>query len=142
MRTIMKDAVMNRDAELQPPFAELMGMKITHLTQDKVEAELVVRAELNNRFGIMHGGAIMALADNLGGTATMANLPAGARTATIESKTNFFVGIPVGDTAYAQCTPLHRGRSTMVWQTRITRSDGKLCALVTQTQIVIPAEKF
>jgi uncharacterized protein (TIGR00369 family) len=132
---------MNRDAELQPPFAELMGMKITHLAQDKVEAELVVRAELNNRFGIMHGGAIMALADNLGGTATMANLPAGARTATIESKTNFFAAIPVGDTAYAQCTPLHRGRSTMVWQTRITRSDGKLCALVTQTQIVIQAGK-
>ena len=131
----------NREAELQPPFAEFMGMKVTHLSRDKVEAELVVRKELNNRFGVMHGGAVMALADNLGGTATMANLPAGARTATIESKTNFFAGIPVGDTAYAEGTPLHRGRTTMVWQTRITRGDGRLCALVTQTQIVIHPDK-
>jgi 1,4-dihydroxy-2-naphthoyl-CoA hydrolase len=132
---------MNRDAELQPPFADFMGMKITHVSPDKVEAELVVRDELENRFGVLHGGAVMALADNLGGTATMANLPDGARTATIESKTNFFAGIPVGDTARAECTPLHRGRTTMVWQTRITRGDGRLCALVTQTQIVMLAEK-
>ena len=132
---------MNPDANLQPPFAEFLGMKITHVSADKVEAELVVREELNNRFGILHGGAVMALADNLGGTATVANLPPGGRTATIESKTNFFAAIPVGDTARAECTPLHRGRSTMVWQTRITRGDGKLCALVTQTQIVIAPEK-
>ena len=131
----------NCGAELQPPFAEFMGMKITHLSKDKVEAELFVREELNNRFGAMHGGAVMALADNLGGTATFANLPEGGRTATIESKTNFFAPIPVGDTAHAECTPLHRGRTTMVWQTRITRNDGRLCALVTQTQIVIAPEK-
>jgi len=131
----------NSDAKFQPPFAEFMGMKITHVSRDKVEAELVVREELNNRFGVLHGGAVMALADNLGGTATMANLPEGGRTATIESKTNFFAGIPVGDTARAECTPLHRGRTTMVWQTRITRGDGKLCALVTQTQIVMLGDK-
>ncbi len=129
------------DAEVQPPFAGFMGFKITHISPDKVEAELTVRAELNNRFGVLHGGAVMALADNLGGTATMANLPKGARTATIESKTNFFTSIPVGDTARAECTPLHRGRTTMVWQTRITRNDGKLCAMVTQTQIIIPADQ-
>jgi uncharacterized protein (TIGR00369 family) len=132
---------MNRDVEKQPPFANFMGMKVTHISPDRVEAELVVRDELENRFGVLHGGAVMALADNLGGTATMANLPDGARTATIESKTNFFAGIPVGDTARAECTPLHRGRTTMVWQTRITRGDGKLCALVTQTQIVMLPEK-
>jgi len=132
---------MRRDAELQPPFANFMGMTVTHLSKDKVEAEIFVREELNNRFGAMHGGAIMALADNLGGTATFANLPEGGRTATIESKTNFFAPIPVGDTAHAECTPLHRGRTTMVWQTRITRNDGRLCALVTQTQIVIAPEK-
>jgi 1,4-dihydroxy-2-naphthoyl-CoA hydrolase len=102
---------------------------------------LFVRNELENRMGILHGGAIMAFADNLGGTATTGNLPEGARTATIESKTNFFAPVPIGDTAYAECTPLHRGRTTMVWQTRITRGDGKLCALVTQTQIVILPEK-
>jgi 1,4-dihydroxy-2-naphthoyl-CoA hydrolase len=100
-----------------------------------------VRKELTTVPDILHGGAIMALADNLGGAATVVNLPEGARTATIESKTNFFAAVPLGDTARAECTPLHRGRTTMVWQTRITRSDGRLCALVTQTQIVIPAEK-
>jgi uncharacterized protein (TIGR00369 family) len=132
---------MNPDAENQPPFAAFMGMKITHISPDKVVAEMLVREELNNRNGTMHGGAVMALADNLGGTATMANLPPGGRTATIESKTNFFTAIPIGDTAHAECTPLHRGRSTMVWQTRITRNDGRLCALVIQTQIVILPEK-
>jgi uncharacterized protein (TIGR00369 family) len=133
--------MMNREAEQQPPFADFVGMKVTHVSADKVEAELVVREELSNRFGAMHGGAVMALADNLGGTATVANLPPGGRTATIESKTNFFSAIPIGDTARAECTPLHRGRSTMVWQTRITRNDGRLCALVIQTQIVILPEK-
>ena len=137
----MSRDTMRRDAELQPPFANFMGMKVTHLSKDKVEAEIFVREELNNRFGAMHGGAIMALADNLGGTATFANLPEGGRTATIESKTNFFAPIPVGDTAHAECTPLHRGRSTMVWQTRITRNDGRLCALVTQTQLVLERGK-
>jgi 1,4-dihydroxy-2-naphthoyl-CoA hydrolase len=132
---------MDRDADVQPPFAELMGMMVTHVSRDKVVAELFVRDELENRMGVLHGGAIMAFADNLGGTATIANLPAGARTSTIESKTNFFAPIPIGDTARAECTPLHRGRSTMVWQTRITRNDGRLCAIVTQTQIVIPPEK-
>ena len=132
---------MNPDAEIQPPFADFMGMKITHVSPDKVVAEMLVRDQLNNRFGALHGGALMALADNLGGTATIANLPKGGRTATIESKTNFFAGIPVGDTARAECTPLHRGRTTMVWQTRITRNDGRLCALVIQTQIVMLPEK-
>ena len=135
------DRPINLEAELQPPFAGFVGMKITHLSRDKVVAELVVREELHNRFGALHGGAVMALADNLGGTATMANLPPGGRTATIESKTNFFAPVPLGDTARAECTPLHRGRTTMVWQTRITRNDGRLCALVIQTQIVMPPEK-
>jgi 1,4-dihydroxy-2-naphthoyl-CoA hydrolase len=130
---------MDSDPDIQPPFAELMGMKVTHVSRDKVVAELFVRDELENRMGVLHGGAIMAFADNLGGTATMANLPPGARTSTIESKTNFFAPIPIGDTAQAECTPLHRGRTTMVWQTRITRNDGRLCAIVTQTQIVMPA---
>jgi uncharacterized protein (TIGR00369 family) len=124
-------------AEEQPPFAEMLGIRITHLSAERVAAELDVREELGNRFGILHGGAVMALADNLGGTATMANLGEGGRTTTIESKTNFFAAIPVGDTARAECTPLHRGRRTMVWQTRVTRGDGKLAALVTQTQLVL-----
>ena len=131
----------NSEAEQQPAFAGLMGMKIIHVSKDKIVAELPVREELNNRFGALHGGAVMALADNLGGTATIVNLPKGGRTATLESKTNFFASIPVGDVARAECTPLHRGRTTMVWQTRVTRSDGRLCALVIQTQILMPAAK-
>ena len=127
----------NEAALTQPAFAKFLGIKITHISPEKVTAELPVRDDLNNRFNIMHGGAIMALADNLGGTATSANLKPGQSTTTIESKTNFFAAVPLGDIAYAECTPLHRGRSTMVWQTRITRGDGRLCALVTQTQMVL-----
>ena len=131
----------NAHALNQPPFAEFLGIKITEITPDRVTAELVVRQDLNNRFGIMHGGAIMALADNCGGTAASANLKDGQTTTTIESKTNFFPAIPIGDVAKAECTALHKGRTTMVWQTRITRNDGKLCALVTQTQLVLNPKK-
>ena len=127
----------NMRADEQPPFAGFMGMKITHVSPERVTAEMVVTEQLSNRNGVLHGGAIMAFAGNLGGTATIANLSDGTSTATLESKTNFFTGIPIGDTAHAECTPLHRGRSTMVWQTKITRNDGKLAAIVTQTQIVM-----
>ena len=132
---------MSSTAEMQAPFADFLGIKLTNISPVRVEAELTVRPELATVPDILHGGAIMALADNLGGVATVVNLPKGARTATIESKTNFFAAIPIGETAHAECTALHRGRTTMVWQTRITRNDGRLCALVIQTQIVIPAEK-
>jgi 1,4-dihydroxy-2-naphthoyl-CoA hydrolase len=124
-------------ADQPPPFAHTLGIVITHYALDRIEAELKVRPELGNRNGNMHGGAVMSLADDLGGAATIVNLPEGATTATIESKTNFFAAIPVGDTAKAECTPLHLGRTTMVWQTRITRGDGRLAAIVTQTQLVI-----
>jgi uncharacterized protein (TIGR00369 family) len=122
----------------QPQFAGFMGMKITHVSPERVTAEMPVTAELTNRNHVLHGGALMAFADNLGGTAATANLPAtGGSTATIESKTNFFAPIPQGDVAKAECTPLHRGRTTTVWQTRITRGDGKLAAIVTQTQLMM-----
>lgn len=131
----------NPHAYNQPPFAKYLGMKIVEITPDRVVAELVVREDLNNRFGIMHGGAIMALADNCGGTAASANLKDGQTTTTIESKTNFFAAVPIGDVARAECTALHKGRTTMVWQTRVTRNDGRLCALVTQTQMVLDKKK-
>lgn len=127
-------------ADTPPAFANLLGIKITHCSPDRIEAELIVRPELSNRNGNLHGGAVMAFADDLGGAATIVNLAEGMTTATIESKTNFFAAIPVGDTAKAECTPLHRGRTTMVWQTKIVRADGKLAAIVTQTQMVIPAK--
>lgn len=124
--------------DTQPPFANVLGIKVIHSMPDRIEAELLVRPELGNRNGNMHGGAVMALADDLGGAATIINLPEGATTATIESKTNFFAAINVGDTVRAECIALHKGRTTMVWQTRITRaSDSKLAAIVTQTQLVI-----
>ena len=125
----------------QPPFSEFLGIKVTHISPERVTAELLVRPDLNNRFGIMHGGAVMALADNCGGTAASANLKDGQTTTTIESKTNFFTAIPIGDVAKAECTALHKGRTTMVWQTRISRNDGKLCALVTQTQLVLQPKR-
>ncbi len=121
----------------KPGFMKLMGFRLGDYSADKVEGFVEVRPDLSNRGGVMHGGAIMAMADTLGGAGTIANLPEGARTVTIESKTNFFAAIPVGDTARGEATPLHRGRTTMVWQTKITRSDGRLAALVTQTQLVI-----
>ena len=134
---------MNRQAvaEAQPPFGRLIGMKIIEAQPDRVVTEMVVREELANRNGVLHGGAVMALADNMGGTATFLNLPAGAGTTTIESKTNFFAACPIGETITTETTPLHRGRTTMVWQTRITRADGKLAALVTQTQLVMPGKR-
>ncbi|MCC7275499.1 MAG: PaaI family thioesterase [Alphaproteobacteria bacterium] len=120
------------------PFAELLGLRLLHVSADRVEAELPVRAELCTRPAVLHGGAMMALADTLGAIATIANLTEGASTTTIESKTNFLAAIPEGDVARAECTPVHRGRTTMVWQTRISRGDGRLAALVTQTQLVLP----
>src|SRR5919199_871922 len=117
------------------PFAKLLGLELVTVTPERVEAILRVREELCTRPAVLHGGAVMALADTLGAIATVANLAEGTTT-TIESKTNFFAAIPAGDTARAECTPLHRGRTTMVWQTRVTRGDGRLAALVIQTQLV------
>jgi uncharacterized protein (TIGR00369 family) len=128
---------MSQPTVKQPPFAKLVGITVTEVSPERIVAELTVRDDLSNGHGILHGGAIMTLADNLGGQATMTNLKPGFMTTTIESKTNFFAAIAVGDTARAECTPLHRGRTTMVWQTRITRGDGRLAAVVTQTQLVI-----
>ena len=127
----------NPRAHREPAVARTLGLTFTHLSRDRIAAELPARGELANRKNILSGGVLMALADILGGTAASANLPPGAGTTTIESKTNFFAPVELGDTVFAECTPLHRGRTTMVWQTRITRSDGKLVAIVTQTQLVM-----
>jgi len=119
------------------PFIKLLGVTIIARGADRSEAELVNREELCNRRRVMHGGAIMALADIMGGMTASAALSDKQRTATIESKTNFFAPVPKGDTVRAVCTPLHTGRTTIVLQTNITRSDGKLAAMVIQTQIVL-----
>lgn len=128
---------LDRIAMDQPAFAQLLGFRLISAEPDEVVAELSVTEDLSNRNGVMHGGALMAMADNLGGTATMINLPQGKTTTTLESKTNFLRPIRIGDTARARCVPLHKGRTTMVWQTTISRGDGKPAAIVTQTQVVI-----
>jgi len=119
-----------------PAFTKFLGVNVLHRSPERTEAQLMVREELCNRRGVLHGGAVMALGDTLGGMTAAISLPDGGRTATIESKTNFFAAVPKGDTAHAVCVPLHRGRTTIVLETRITRSDGKLAAIVTQTQLI------
>jgi 1,4-dihydroxy-2-naphthoyl-CoA hydrolase len=111
-------------------------VNVLHRSAERTEAELTVREDLCNRRGVLHGGAVMALGDTLGGLTASVSLPNNGRTATIESKTNFFAAVPKGDTARAICMPIHRGRTTIVLETRITRGDGKLAAIVTQTQLI------
>lgn len=119
------------------PFAQLLGIEMLETSPERVRAEMRVRDELCTSPAVLHGGAAMALADTLGAVATMLNLPEGAGTTTIESKTNFIGPAPVGSTVQAECTPIHRGKRTMVWQTRITTREGRLVAVVTQTQLVL-----
>ena len=119
------------------PLARLMGIRLVEHSPDKVVAEMTVREDLCTTNSILHGGAYMAFADTIGAVATVLNLPAGARTTTVESKTNFISAIKAGEVARAECTPVHRGKTTQVWTTRILRPDGKLAAIVTQTQMVL-----
>ncbi|MDO9524483.1 MAG: PaaI family thioesterase [Gemmobacter sp.] len=121
----------------QPPFARLLGVEVVEATPDRVVARMMVTEAISNRNGMLHGGAIMGLADNLGGTATFLNLGADEGTVTLESKTNFIRGVNLGDTVTATIVPMHKGRTTMVWQTTVVRGDGKVAAIVTQTQMVL-----
>jgi uncharacterized protein (TIGR00369 family) len=120
------------------PFAQLMGITFVEADKDRVVATLAIRDDLCTSGHSIHGGALMALADTVGAAATVVNLPAEAKgTTTIESKTNFVSGAAAGTTIKATATPVHRGRRTQVWQTRIESAEGKLIALVTQTQMVL-----
>jgi 1,4-dihydroxy-2-naphthoyl-CoA hydrolase len=121
-------------------FPDLLGVRFTEVTKERVTAEMDVRDDLCTVPGIMHGGAIMSLADTVGAVGTVLNLPGGATTTTIESKTNFLGAARTGTTITAECTPVHLGKQTMVWQTRIT-SGGKTVAIVTQTQIVLNGQQ-
>ncbi len=119
------------------PFSALLGIEFTSVTPERIVAELTVREDLCTRPAILHGGAVMAFADTLGATGTVVNLPEGATTTTIESKTNFVAPAPLGTKVIGEATPLHRGRRTQIWQTRISTPEGRLVALVTQTQLVL-----
>ena len=124
---------------LDPLFPGLMGVRLTEVTPERVLAEMPVRPDLCTAGGILHGGAYMAFADTLGAVGTIVNMPQGKRTTTTDSSTKFIGGARVDTTVTAECVALHRGRTTMVWQTSIRSQEGKLCAVVTQTQLVLDA---
>ncbi|HSF24277.1 MAG TPA: PaaI family thioesterase [Blastocatellia bacterium] len=120
-----------------PPFSRLLDIRFLDATPERIVAEMAVREDLCTTPAILHGGAIMAFADTLGACATVINLQKGYSTTTIESKTNFFAPALVGTKVTGECLPLHRGRRTMAWQTRVTGENGKLIAVITQTQMVL-----
>jgi uncharacterized protein (TIGR00369 family) len=122
---------------LDPLFPGLMGVRLVTLEPERVVAKLLVRPDLCTAGGIMHGGAYMAFADTLGAVGTVINLPQGKRTTTTDSSTKFIGGARVNTTVVGESIALHRGRTTMVWQTTIRSQKGKLCAVVTQTQLVL-----
>jgi 1,4-dihydroxy-2-naphthoyl-CoA hydrolase len=122
---------------LAPLFPGLMGVRLTALEPERVLAEMEVRADLCTAGGILHGGATMAFADTLGAVGTVINLPPGKRTTTTDSSTKFIAGAKLGSVVTGESIALHRGRTTMVWQTSVRNADGKLCAVVTQTQLVL-----
>ena len=123
------------------PFADLLGIEFTAAELDRVAAEMLVREDLCTRPAVLHGGALMAFADTLGAAGTILNLPEGAWTSTIESKTNFVSAAPAGTRIVGAATPIHRGRTTMIWQVRVTNDVGRLIGLSTQTQLVLSATK-
>jgi uncharacterized protein (TIGR00369 family) len=118
---------------------DMMGIEFKEVSPDKVVAQLTVRKDLCTLGDNLHGGAFMAFADTLGAVAAVLNMPQGSRTTTIESKTNFIGGAPLGSRVLGESVPVHKGRTTVVCQTTVRSEAGKLLALVTQTQLVIPA---
>ena len=124
---------------LAPLFPGAMGVHVTELAPERVVAEMLVRPDLCTAGGILHGGAYMAFADTLGAIGTLINLPDGKRTTTTDSSTKFIGAAKVGSTVTGESVALHRGRTTMVWQTSVRGEQGKLCAVVTQTQLVLDA---
>jgi len=120
------------------PFGEYLGIELVEAGKEKIVATLLVRPELCTTGGILHGGAMMAVADSIGAIGAYLNLGEAAKgTTTVESKTNFIGSAVAGSTVTAETTPIHRGKRTSVWQTKITGENAKLLALVTQTQLIL-----
>lgn len=124
---------------IDPMFPGLIGVEILEAGPDKIVARMQVRANLCTAGNVLHGGAYMAFADTVGAVGTIVNLPPNARTTTIESKSNFMGSAPVNTYVTAESIALHKGKSTQVWQTSIRSESGKLCAVITQTQMILPA---
>lgn len=129
--------IANLQSLLQAYLPGLLGIKLTHVDETRVVAEMTVRKDICTLGDILHGGAHMAFADTLGAVGTFINLAPGKRTTTTDSSTKFISGAKLNSVVVGTCVALHRGRSTMVWQTSITNDQGKLCAVVTQTQLVL-----
>lgn len=133
----MKHDVASIQALLDPLLPGHLGIRFVSIEKERVVAEMVARQNICTTSGFLHGGAYMAFADTLGAVGTFLNLPEGTRTTTTDSSTKFMAAVPVNGKVTGESIALHRGRTTMVWQTSIRRDDGKLCAVVTQTQLVI-----
>jgi uncharacterized protein (TIGR00369 family) len=119
------------------PLAATLGIELESSTRDEVRGRMAWKPELCTSLGVLHGGALMAFADTLGAVCASQHLPEGAMTTTIESKTNFLRAVTEGDVVHGVAKPVHTGRRTIVVQTELRKQDGKLVALVTQTQAVI-----
>ena len=119
------------------PFSNLVGIEVVSVAPEEVVVRMPVTEALANRNGVLHGGAIMTLADNAAGSAAFINIPAPRSNTTVEAKTNFMRGVRVGDVLTARCVPLHRGRTVLVMQVTMTRADGKVAAVATQTHLVL-----
>jgi uncharacterized protein (TIGR00369 family) len=123
---------------IAPTLPGLLGVELVETTPDRIVGRLRVRPEISTTGGILHGGALMAFADTLGAVGTFLNMPPGYTTTTIESSTKFLAAALPGTIVTGESVPLHKGRTTMVWQTMIRREDGRLCAVVSQTQLMLP----
>jgi uncharacterized protein (TIGR00369 family) len=120
------------------PFAATLGLRVAAAAPEAVRVELDHRADLCTAGGVLHGGALMALADTAGAVCAYLNLPGGAQTTTVESKTNLLAAVR-GGTLTASATPLHVGGTLIVVETELHRDDGRLAAKTTQTQAVLRA---
>lgn len=132
---------LERLRQIDLPFAKLLGIEFLSASKERVTAAMLVRPDLCTVNSMIHGGALMAFADTLGAAGTVLNLPPGAGTTTIESKTNFLAAAPAGQKVLGEATPVHLGRRTMVWQTQIKLESGRAVALVTQTQMVLEPKR-
>ena len=120
-----------------PPMSKMLGVELVEVSRERIRATMVAREDFSNGSGVLHGGAYMTFADYLGAIGTVVNLRPGQQTTTLESKTNFFAPAVIGSRVEGESLPLHRGRRTMVWQTRLTNPEGRLLAQITQTQMVL-----
>jgi 1,4-dihydroxy-2-naphthoyl-CoA hydrolase len=131
-----EEIVSRANDRIRGTFAGVLGMEFTHLTPDRVEATLKVRQELKQPWGIVHGGAVMTLADTVAGAGAYMNLGQDQETVTVEMKINLIGAVREG-TIRAEALPLHRGRTTSIWQARITDATGRLVAVSLSTHLVL-----